>query len=125
MTKQITDLDAQLGLDAEPEQPALTKKIRLFGREWTINVGANVYHMSALANDDLAAVQRFFQQVIVEAEFDAFSQALSSQKDLDGKKLSSIVFALFEAAAERPTKSPRASSPTATRRTSVQKSRAR
>jgi hypothetical protein len=121
MTK-IIDLDEQLGFTVDQE-PSATKKVRLFGRDWTINCGVNVYHMSAMANNDLAAVHQFFQQVVAHDEFDAFSSALSSIPNMDGDKLSKVVFAIFEAAAERPTKSPRASTPTATRRTSEPKSR--
>lgn len=124
MTKPIIDLDEQLGFTVDAE-PAATKKVRLFGRDWTINCGVNVYHLSAMANNDLAAIHQFFQGVIAPTEFDEFSHALSTVPNMDGEKLSKVVFAIFEAAAERPTKSPRASTPTATRRTSVPKSRVR
>ena len=121
--KKVLDLDAQLGLDLSA--PTETKKVKLLGREWTIVCDINSFAISDIMTGDAGGIARFIRGVVVEDEADAFAAALGKVRNLDAEKLGSILNALVEVAAERPTEQPSPARRTAGSQTSVQKSRPR
>lgn len=120
MTK-IIDLDKQLGF---ADEPVHVRKVVLFGTEWTILCDVNTFALSNLTTGDPQAIVNFILGVIDPAQRNEFARAISAVPNLDVEKLSAIVGALVEVAAERPTSLPSASRPGAKSRTSAPKSRA-
>lgn len=120
-SNKILDLDAQIGID---NTPSATKPFKLFGRTWTMMCDLNSFAMSDLTTGEPAAIVRFIDSVILPAERVDFRNAISSQPNLTAEKLGAILTALVEAAAERPTTPPSASSRGATNPTSPRKSAA-
>ena len=119
MAPKILDLDAEIGLD---DTPSATKPFKLFGRTWTMLCDLNSFAMSDLTTGEPAAIVRFIDSVILPAERIDFRNAISSQPNLTAERLGKILTALVEAAAERPTTPPSASSRGATSQTSQRKS---
>lgn len=117
---KIIDLDSELGF--ENDEPVPTKKIKLFGREWTIVCDLNTFTMADIASGDAGSIARFVRNIVVEDEQSDFSAALSAAKNMTGEKLGQLLAALIEAASERPTKSPSPSARTAKKKTSALKS---
>lgn len=121
--KKVLDLDTQLGLDLVSDVP--TKKVTLFGREWTITCDVNSFALSDIMAGDAGGIARFLRGLIADEEADAFAAALSRVRNLDAEKLAALLNALVEVAAERPTESPSPVRRTAGKPTSVRKSAAR
>ena len=119
---KIIDLDAQFA--GEPAEPIHTRKVKLFGEEWTVVCDVNSFVLTNISNGDTKAFMEFLENVVVEEEKARMRQALSSQRGLTAEKLLRIIVALMEVVAARPTQSPSASSRTASKRTSSPKSTA-
>lgn len=117
---KIHDIDAMLGAD----EPVHTTKVKLFGREWTVNCDVNAFALSALTTGDAGAIVDFFKSVIAEDEWSEFRTAMATARNLTGEKLVSVVNGLVEAATARPTTQPSVSSRGAVKKTSSQKSTA-
>lgn len=118
-TTKVHDLDSQLGLDSTP---APTKRVKLFGKEWTIVCDVNAFAVADILSGDVGGIARFIRGVVAPEEADAFAAALGRVPNLDGEKLGQILNVLIEVAGERPTVSPTPSRRTANSPTSVRKS---
>lgn len=116
---KIVDIDAELG---DSDEVIHTKKIRLLGREWTIQCDLNTFAMSQIAAGDASGISRFISNLVIPEERDDFIETLSSAKNLSGERLGSILQKLIEVAGERPTEPPSPSLRTAKKPTSVRKS---
>lgn len=102
---KIHDLDADLGLDV-PAKPTKTKQVRLFGRVWDVRCDINSFAISAIASGDVKVLSGYMRNAVVPEQSEDFIAALLAIENLDGEKLSSIINALVEVQAERPTKQP-------------------
>lgn len=101
---KVIDLDKELGTG--DDEPVHTKKIRLFGREWTVICDLNSFSMSQIAGGDAGGVSTFLTNLVHEDERDEFIKTLSSAKGLDGERLGKLLSKLIEVAGERPTSGP-------------------
>lgn len=119
MPPKVIDLDSQLNLD--DGEPITTKKVKLFGREWTIVCDLNFWNITT-AGADAEGISRLLLGVVAEDEQAEFTAAMGRVKHLTVEKLLEIVQAIMEVAAERPTKPPSASTRGATKPTSARKS---
>lgn len=115
------DLDAELG---EVEEAIHTRPFKLFSKTWTLVCDLNSFALSDLATGEPAAIVRFLDSIVIEAERTAFRTALASQPSLSAERLGKILTALVEAATERPTTPPSVSGSGRAKPTSVRKSAA-
>lgn len=120
MTKQkIIDIDAELGED----EPLVTKPIKLLGQQFDLVCDLNFFALGRLSSGNPEAIATMMTAMIAPADQARFAQAMSA-KPLSPERLDKILAAMVEAAAERPTTPPSASSAGGKNRTSVPKSRA-
>lgn len=117
---KVHDLDSQLGLDLAFVSP--TKRVKLFGQEWTIVCDVNAFAVADILSGDVGGIARFIRGVVAPDEADAFAAALGRVPNLDGEKLGQILNVLIEVAGERPTEPPTPLRRTASNPTSVRKS---
>lgn len=114
------DLDHLLGLVVKEKQR--TKKIKMFGRTWTVICDLNSFAMAQIAGGDSGGISKFMLGLVDEDEKEDFAEALSSAKGLDGEKLGALLTKLIEVAGERPTEQPSPSPRTAKKQTSTLRS---
>lgn len=119
-TNTTVDLDHLLGLVSKEKQR--TKKIKMFGRTWTVICDLNSFAMAQIAGGDSGGISKFMLGLVDEDEKDDFAEALSSAKGLDGEKLGALLTKLIEVAGERPTEQPSPSPRTAKKQTSTLRS---
>ncbi len=115
------DFDTDLDLNEEVE----TIVIKLFGREWRLQLGLNAFNLSALTSGDASAIAGFVANAIHPDDRDEFKRAISMQANLTPEKLGLLINKLIEVMSGRPTTRPSVSRATASKRTSTPKSGAR
>lgn len=123
MTKpKIIDIDAEL-----PEAPPVpTRQVKLFEREWSIQVDLNSYSVTAMLAGDANGYIGFLKNVVVEEQRRDFVDAIAAQSGLTAERLLTIVQKIMEVAAEDfPTTPSSDSSPGATTLHTARKSAAR
>lgn len=101
-----------------------TKKVKMFGRTWTINCDLNAFSMAQIAGGDATGLARFLTGLVAEDEQDDFKTAMAERKGLTGEKLGELLSKLVEVAGERPTNGQPPSPSTAKRTTSTRRSAA-
>jgi hypothetical protein len=110
-TSSIIDLDAQLAGDiAEALKTRKWNKIKLFGAEWRITTEPNVFAALAGSYGDIPALVSILTNIVHPDERTAFHQAMLDADGINAEVLMKLINLIVEAAAERPTKSPSASS---------------
>lgn len=123
-------------LDADPEFKALvaesdaraeeTVKFKVFGQVYDLHCGENIFNIMAIESGDIAEVRTMVLNLVVEDQRERLNATLSGRPDISLELLVKLAAKMREAVAERPTKSPSASSrgpaKTATSRTSAGRS---
>lgn len=120
----VPDLDAQL--DFDDDEPVLTKRVKLFKREWDLLVDANAFAATMITSSsaDSSAFVGYMESMVVPEQWLDFRGELMKIRNLTAEKLWRIVNVMTEAIAEVPTTRPSASRPGPTKRTSGTKSKA-
>lgn len=105
------DLDAELGLDGEPE-PMHLKPIKILGIEVRVVCDLNSFGLTNLTSGDSGAIMKFLESMIHPEDWGAFVDAATKHPSLRGEAgnevLIKIINRLTEVAAERPTQRPSA-----------------
>jgi hypothetical protein len=105
------DLDALLADDiAAAIKAEKWNTIKLFGQTWRITTEPNVFAALAGAYGDVEALVSMIKGVVHPEEREDFTKALYTADGITADVLMKLLNGLIEAAAERPTKSPSASS---------------
>lgn len=105
------DLDALLADDiAAAVKSTKWNTITLFKRKWRITTEPNVFAALAGSYGDVEALVSMIINIVHPEERDDFHKALLSAEGINADVLMKLLNGLVEAAAERPTKSPSASS---------------
>jgi len=110
------DLDALLADDiAAAIKAEKWNKITLFGETWRITTEPNVFAALAGSYGDVEALVSMIKGVVHPDEREDFTKALYTADGITADVLMKLLNGLIEAAAERPTKSPSASSRASTK----------
>ena len=105
------DIDALIADDVAAAIKAQKwNKIKLFDQEWRITTEPNVFAALAGSYGDIEALVSMTKNIVHPDEREEFHKALLAQDAINAEVLMKILTGLVEAAAERPTKSPSASS---------------
>ncbi len=109
--REAIDLDAQYAERfAKKAKGIVYVPVTLFGRDWRVSTETNVFAALAGGDGDAKAILRMTRNVVHPEERDEFASTLMSQEGMDAEIMLDLLNSLTEVAAERPTKSPAASS---------------
>jgi hypothetical protein len=115
-TSKPIDLDALIADDiAKAIKATKWNKVTLFGETWRITTEPNVFAALAGSYGDIEALVSMIKNIVHPDEREAFHKALLSSEGITADVLMKLLSGLVEAAAERPTKSPSASSGASTK----------
>lgn len=110
------NLDAEFAeMFANASKTVKYKNVTLFGRDWRVTTSTNVFSAVAGSMGEADAFISMLSNVVHPDERADFRKALMSIDGMDVDMLMQILSRLMEVAAERPTKSPSASSAGSTR----------